>query len=107
MSDRERLSIRFKDGTELVREIIGTGSALLDKKAELVREGRVDTGCNCRVQTIADILEGTDSSIGGFDDGIVYQTVSSIRVLDREWLSIRFKDGTELEQELISRRVSA
>ena len=92
---------------ERISQINSAMAALLDKKAELVREGRVDTGYNCRVQTIADMLEGTDSSIGGFDDSIVYQTVSSIRVLDRERLSIRFKDGTELEQEIIKGRVSA
>ena len=82
-------------------------TALLDRKAELVREGRADTEYDSRVQAITDTLEDTDSAIGGFDDGIVYQTVSSIKVLDRERLSIRFKDGTELEQEIINRRVSA
>ena len=82
-------------------------TALLDKKAELVQEGRTDTEYDSRVRAITDTLEGTDSAIGGFDDGMVYQMVSSIRVLDRERLSIRFKDGTELEQEIIKRRVSA
>ena len=81
---------------------------LLGRKAELVREGRTDTGYDSRVQAITETLEGVDSAIGGFDDGMVYQTVSSIKVLDRERLSIRFKDGTELEQEIIGRgRVSA
>ena len=90
-----------------ISQINSAMTALLDKKAELIREGRTDTGYDSRVQTIADTLEGTDSTIGGFDDGMVYQTVSSIKVLDRERLSIRFKDGTELEQEIINRRVSA
>ena len=82
-------------------------TTLLDRKAELIREGRADTGYDSRVQAITDTLEGTDSAINGFDDGMVYQTVSSIKVLDRERLSIRFKDGTELEQEIINGRVSA
>lgn len=40
---------------------------------------------------------------------IVFQTVSSIKVLDKDRLSIRFKDGTELEQtvEHTERRASA
>lgn len=81
---------------------------LLGRKAELVREGRTDTVYDSRIQAITETLEGVDSAIGGFDDGMVYQTVSSIKVLDRERLSIRFKDGTELEQEIIGRgRVSA
>ena len=81
---------------------------LLDRKAELVREVRADTKFDSRVQAITDTLESMDSSIGSFDDGMVYQTVNNIKVLDRERLSIRFKDGTELEQKIIGRgRVSA
>ncbi len=39
---------------------------------------------------------------------MVYQTVSSIKVLDKERLAVRFKDGTEIEQEVINmRRASA
>ena len=38
----------------------------------------------------------------------VYQTVSSIKVLDKERLAVRFKDGTEIEQEIVNmRRASA
>ena len=44
-----------------------------------------------------------------FDDIIVRQMVSSIKVLDRDRVSIRFKDGTEVEQtiEYPQRRASA
>ncbi len=50
------------------------------------------------VRVITGTLEHTDSSIEEFEDDTVRQLVSSIRVLDRERLSIRFKDGTEIEQ---------
>ena len=64
----------------------------------LEREGHTDTECDSRVRTITGRLEAADSSIGEFQDDTVRQLVSSIRVLDRERLSIRFKDGTEIEQ---------
>ena len=55
----------------------------------------------CSVLVLSEVfrrLEAADSSIGAFQDDTVRQLVSSIRVLDRERLSIRFKDGTEVEQ---------
>ena len=73
-------------------------SALLARKGELEREGHANTECDSRVRTITGRLEAADSSIGEFQDDTVRQLVSSIRVLDRERLSIRFKDGTEVEQ---------
>ena len=103
----ELLQIAMKEGAECTEyderlsQINAAMTVLLDRKAELAQEGRADAGYDSRIQAITDTLEDADSSIGGFDDGMVYQTVSSIKVLDRERLSIRFKDGTELEQEII------
>lgn len=48
--------------------------------------------------TITGTLKESDSAEVSFDDIIVRQMVSRIKVLDRERLSIRFKDGTEIEQ---------
>ena len=90
-----------------ISQINSAMTALLDRKSELIREGRTNTRYDSRVQVITNTLEGTDSTINGFDDGMVYQMVSSIKVLDRERLTVRFKDGTELEQEIIRGRVSA
>lgn len=73
-------------------------TALLARKGELERERPADTGCGSRVRVITGTLEHTDSFIEEFEDGTVRQLVSSIRVLDRERLSTRFKDGTEIEQ---------
>ena len=46
---------------------------------------------------------------GGFDDGIVFQMISRVTVLDKERLCVRFKDGTEIEQtvEHMERRDTA
>ncbi len=60
------------------------------------------------MQAITDTLEGTGSATEGFNDGMVYQTVSSIKALDKERLAVQFKDGTEIDQEVINmRRASA
>ena len=70
--------------------------------------GSADAEHNSRVRAISDRLEAADSSIGEFRDDTVRQLISSIKVLDKERLSIRFKDGTEFEQTIESiRRVSA
>ncbi len=92
---------------EKLTQVSAAMAALLEKKAELVRQGCTSSAYDSRVLGITDTLEHMDSAIGEFDDGMVYQTVSSIRVLDRKRLSVRFKDGTEIEQEIIERRVSA
>ncbi len=68
----------------------------------LVREGGTDTAYDSRVQSIANTLEGIDSAIEDFDEAMVRQTVVSITVLDRERISVRFKDGTEIEQRIES-----
>ncbi len=73
-------------------------TALLARKGELEQECPADAGCDSRVRVITGTLEQTDSSIEEFKDDTVRQLVSSIRVLDRERLSIRFKDGAEIEQ---------
>ena len=82
---------------------------LLTRKSELEQEGRTDLEYDNRVASITGALEETDSAAVPFDDVIVRQVIGSIRVLDRERLSIRFKDGTEVEQaiEYPQRRVSA
>lgn len=72
------------------------------QREKLEREGRTDTAYDSQVQSIADMLEGVDSAIGGFDEAMVRQAVASITVLDRERLSVRFKDGTEIEQRIES-----
>ena len=94
---------------ERLSEMNAAMTTLLERKAELIQAGYTDTGYDSRVQSITDTLETVDSAITAFDDGIVFQTVSSIKVVDKDWLSIRFKDRTELEQavEHIGRRASA
>lgn len=110
--DLLQLAMRDLNGTEYderLAQINDAMSGLLTRKSELVQAGCTDAGYDSRVQAITDTLETTGSAITGFDDGIVFQMVGSIKALDKDRLSIRFKDGTELEQtvEYIERRLSA
>ena len=106
-----QLAMQDINGTEYderLTQINDAMSGLLTRKTELIQAGHTDTEYDSRVQAITDTLEGTGSAIEGFNDGMVYQTVSSIKVLDKERLAVRFKDGTEIEQEVVNmRRASA
>lgn len=97
-----------------VRPVRGPGqravlTELLARKTKLEREGGADPVYDGRVQAITGVLERTDSAITGFDDGIVFQMISRVTVLDKERLCVRFKDGTEIEQtvEHMERRDTA
>ena len=109
--DLLQLAMQDINGTEYderLTQINDAMSGLLTRKTELIQAGHTGTEYDSRVQAITDTLEGTDSAIEGFNDGMVYQTVSSIKVLDKERLAVRFKDGTEIEQEVVNmRRASA
>lgn len=106
-----QLAMQDINGTEYderLTQINDAMSGLLTRKTELIQAGHTGTEYDSRVQAITDTLEGTGSAIEGFNDGMVYQTVSSIKVPDKERLAVRFKDGTEIEQEVVDmRRASA
>jgi len=51
-----------------------------------------------RMEQISTVVESSDTAITSFNDLTVRQMVSNIKVLDKERLLIRFKDGTEIEQ---------
>lgn len=109
--DLLQLAMRDPNGTEYderLTQINDAMSGLLTRKTELIQAGHTGTEYDSRIQAITDTLEGTGSAIEGFNDGMVYQTITSIKVLDKERLSVRFKDGTEIEQEVVNmRRASA
>jgi len=103
----ELLQLASKDSSsteydEELGRVTETKLALQARKEKLIRQGCTDTAYDSRVQAITVTLEDTDSAIGDFDEGLVQQTVASITVLDAERLSIRFKDGTEVEQVIES-----
>ena len=61
------------------------------------QEGRAVPAQDRRVRAIMDILEEPSDLGEGFNDALVYQNVTSIKVLDKGRLLIRVKDGTEVE----------
>lgn len=94
---------------ERIEQVNAAMAGLLARKGELEQEGRAVPAQDRRVRAITDTLEETSDIGEGFNDALVYQTVSSIKVLDKDRLLIRFKDGTEVEQaiEHIGRKASA
>lgn len=71
---------------------------LMTKKAELEREQRIPNAFDRRVEQIAEALHETESTITDFDEVTVRQMISNIKVMDKDRLLIRFKDGTEIDQ---------
>ena len=75
-------------------------TSLMLKKAELERLGQSATAFQERMTRIGQTVESTDAAITQFDDLTVRQLISNIKVIDKDRLFIRFKDGTELEQNM-------
>lgn len=70
----------------------------MTKTAELEREQRIPNAFDRRVEQIAEALHETESTITDFDEVTVRQMISNIKVMDKDRLLIRFKDGTEIDQ---------
>lgn len=95
-----QLAMGDTENTEFDGELTRINAAmteLLTRKTKLEREGAAPVQ-DSRTQAITGVLERADSALGGFQESIVFQTVNRVAVLDKGRLSIRFKDGTELEQ---------
>ncbi|WP_298035195.1 recombinase family protein [uncultured Dysosmobacter sp.] len=71
---------------------------LMLKKAELERLGRTASEFDRRMDQIESEVDGAEAAITDFDEVLVRQLISNIKVLDKEHLLIRFKDGMEIEQ---------
>lgn len=49
-------------------------------------------------------MEHADCNITGFDEITVRQLISNIRVVSKDLIVVRFRDGTELEQTVYNSR---
>lgn len=94
---------------ERIEQVNAAMAGLLARKGELEREDRTVPAQDRRILATTDTLEEASEIREGFNDALVYQTVSSIKVLDKDRLQVRFKDGTEVEQaiEHVGRQASA
>lgn len=73
-------------------------TSLMAKKAELEREGHTAAAFERRMGEIAKELEQASGTIIDFDEVTVRQLVSNIKVVSKDTLMVRFKDGTEITQ---------
>lgn len=73
-------------------------TSLMAKKAELEREGRTAAAFERRMGEITKELEQASGTIIDFDEVTVRQLVSNIKVVGKDTLMVRFKDGTEIMQ---------
>lgn len=89
---------------EEIRQVNEAKVSLMTKKAELERLGHTAVEFDQRREQIDEMVEKADPDLTAFDDIIVRQLISNIKVLDKERLLIRFKDGTEIEQSITTHR---
>ena len=101
-----QLAMGDTENTGFDEELTRISAAITELLARRTTLEREDGGAaqDSRVQVITGALERTDSAIVGFNEGIIFQTVSRVTVLDKERVSVRFKDGTELEQAVEHRQ---
>lgn len=83
---------------EELQRVTMAKTELLAKKAELEREGRTAGEFDRRMAEISGALKCEGGAIETFDEVLVRQLVSNIKVLDKDRVLVRFKDGTEVEQ---------
>ena len=88
------------DYDEEIQRVSAAKTQLMAKKAELEREQRTAGEFDLRMDQITALLNEADCSITDFDEVTVRQMVSNIKVMDKDRLFIRFKDGTEIEQAM-------
>lgn len=94
------------DFDEELNEINIAKTRMQAKKAELIQKEHTSEEFERRIGEINEALEETDHSVSAFDEITIRQLVSNIKVISKELLLIRFKDGTEIQQVLVERAAS-
>lgn len=89
------------DYDEELQQVNMAKTQLVAKKAELIREGRTAAEFDRHMEQIGTALEESSATVSTFDDVTIRQLISCIKVLDKTHILVRFKDGTEIEQEVI------
>ena len=59
-----------------------------------------DTGYDERMRLVSGAIEMDSGAIEEYDDIMVRQLISNIKVMDKETILVRFKDGTEIQQRI-------
>lgn len=92
---------------EEIQQINIAKTQLMAKKAELERQGQSTGELDRRMEQITAELERATAALTDFDEVIVRQLISSIKVLSKDKLLILFKDGVEIEQYIDNRKETA
>lgn len=100
---RELLGLAYQDANnsfydDELQKILEVKAQLLEMRAEVERTQPATTELDHRIERIESELALDSGAITEYDDTMARQLISNIKVLDRERLLIRFKDGTEVEQ---------
>lgn len=86
------------DYDEELQRVNMAKTSLMAKKAELEQTQQTAPAFQQRLEELGTEVDEARAAITGFDELTVRQLVSNIKVLDKESLLIRFKDGTEITQ---------
>ena len=84
---------------ELMR-LVDAKTALTATIEELDQMNATDSEISKRVDVIAAATEQEDGALDSFNDSVARQLISCIRVVSRDQLVIRFKDGSEVQQAI-------
>ena len=100
---KELLGLAYQDANnsfydDELQKILEVKAQLLEMRAEVERTQPATTELDHRIERIESELALDSGAITEYDDTMARQLISNIKVLDRERLLIRFKDGTEVEQ---------
>ncbi len=85
---------------EEIGRIHGSKMRLLQIKAELEMAQQTSTEFDCRMEAISTALAEDSGAIEEYNDTRTRQLISNIKVLDKEQLLVRFRDGTEIVQHI-------
>ncbi len=89
------------DYDEELQQVNMAKTQLIAKKAELEREGCSAVEFDRHMEQIGTVIGESNANVTVFDDVTIRQLISCIKVLDKTHILVRFKDGTEIEQEVI------
>ena len=87
------------DYDEELQQVNMAKTRLMEQKAELERTRQTAPEFERRMEELNTAVDGSGAALTDFDELTVRQLVSNIKVLDRDSLLIRFKDGTELVRQ--------
>ena len=83
-----------------LRGIYEAKAQLMMLKAEAEHTEQDVTGYDERMGLVSGAIEMDSGAIEEYDDIMVRQLISNIKVLDKETILVRFKDGTEIQQRI-------